>query len=62
MHLFTGSNGLSVGKPAVIDNTEPAAGYEWITMGEILEEAGVSWKVYQEAGATGVFWPRRMLD
>ena len=49
MHLFTGSNGLSVGQPAVIDNTEPAAGYSWTTMGEVLEEAGVSWKLLQQA-------------
>jgi phospholipase C len=49
MHLFTGSNGLSVGQPPVIDNTEPAAGYDWETMGETLERAGVSWKVLQEA-------------
>ena len=49
MHLFTGSNGLSVGQPAVIDNTEPAAGYDWETMGETLEKAGISWKVYQQA-------------
>jgi len=49
MHLFTGSNGLSVGQPAVVDNTEPARGYGWETMGEVLEKAGVSWKVYQEA-------------
>lgn len=47
MHLFTGSNGLSVGQPAVMDNTEPAAGYPWVTMGEVLEEAGVSWQVLQ---------------
>ena len=49
MHLFTGSNGLSVGRPPVIDNTEPTPGYDWITMGEILEKAGVSWRVYQQA-------------
>lgn len=49
MHLFTGSNGLSVGQPPVIDNTEPAKGYSWETMGEVLEDAGVSWKVLMEA-------------
>lgn len=48
MHLFTGSNGLSVGENAVIDNTEPNPGYSWITMGEVLEAANVSWKVYQQ--------------
>lgn len=47
-HLFTGSNGLSVGENPVIDNTEPTPGYTWSTMGEVLEAAGVSWKVYQQ--------------
>lgn len=32
----------------VLDNTEPRPGYNWTTMGEILEDANVSWKVYQE--------------
>jgi phospholipase C len=45
LHLFSGSNGLSVGKMAVLDNSEPTPGWTWPTMGEILEEAGVSWKV-----------------
>ncbi|GIG56888.1 non-hemolytic phospholipase C [Longispora fulva] len=48
LHLFTGSNGLSVGQSAVLDNTEPAAGFTWTTYAERLEAAGVSWKVYQE--------------
>ena len=54
MHLFTGSNGLSVGLPPVIDNTEPPSphGYTWTTMGEVLEAAGVSWRVYQQQGAS----------
>jgi hypothetical protein len=45
MHLFTGSNGLSVGQPPVLDNTEPKAGYTWETAGEVLEAAGLDWKV-----------------
>lgn len=45
MHLFTGSNGLSVGQPPVLDNTEPDGGYGWMTAGEVLEEAGIDWKV-----------------
>lgn len=49
LHLFSGSNGLSVGKPAVLDNTEPVPGWSWPTMGEILEDNGISWKVYEEA-------------
>lgn len=48
MHLFTGSNGLSVGESPVLDNTEPKEGYGWDTMGEVLERAGVSWLVLQE--------------
>ncbi|MFJ8471042.1 phosphocholine-specific phospholipase C [Kitasatospora sp. NPDC094011] len=49
LHLFTGSNGLSVGKSAVLDNTEPAAGFGWTTYAERLEAAGISWKVYQQS-------------
>eukprot|EP01038_Epipyxis_sp_PR26KG_P011333 gene11333-15197_t len=49
MHLFTGSNGLSVGQDAVLENDEPKPGYDWITMGELLENANISWKVYQQA-------------
>eukprot|EP01039_Chlorochromonas_danica_P011446 gene11446-12800_t len=48
MHLFTGSNGLSVGQPAVVDNTEPTPGYNWTTLGEIFETKGISWRVYQQ--------------
>ncbi|WP_078860775.1 phosphocholine-specific phospholipase C [Streptomyces rubellomurinus] len=49
LHLFTGSNGLSVGQSAVLDNTEPAAGFSWTTYAERLEAAGISWKVYQQS-------------
>ena len=49
MHLFSASNGLSVDwGEAVLDNTEPTPGYDWETMGETLEKAGVSWQVFQE--------------
>jgi len=48
MIFFSGSNGLSVGEDAVLENPEPRPGYNWTTMGEILEEAGVSWRVYQQ--------------
>ncbi|MFD7417888.1 phosphocholine-specific phospholipase C [Kitasatospora purpeofusca] len=48
LHAFTGSNGLSVGEAAVMDNTTPDAGFGWTTYAERLEAAGVSWKVYQE--------------
>jgi phospholipase C len=49
LHAMTGSNGLSVGQAAVLDNTEPSAGFTWTTYAERLEKAGVSWKVYQES-------------
>lgn len=48
MHLFTGSNGLSVGEDAVLDNAEPRPGYNWTTMAETLEQANISWRVYQQ--------------
>ena len=48
MHLFTGSNGLSVGQLPVLYNTEPDPGYEWPTMAETLEAANISWRVYQQ--------------
>ncbi|HEX4231589.1 MAG TPA: alkaline phosphatase family protein [Bryobacteraceae bacterium] len=32
----------------IINNTAPKDGYEWTTYAERLEQAGVSWKVYQQ--------------
>ena len=49
LHFFTGSNGLSVGEAASMENNEPDPGWDWVTMGELLEAKGISWKVYQEA-------------
>jgi len=48
-HMWTGwvGNDGSGGGP-VIDNAE--AGYGWSTYPEILERAGISWKVYQDQG------------
>ena len=48
-YMWTGyvGNDGSGGGP-VIDNAE--AGYGWSTYPEVLEQAGVSWKVYQDAG------------
>lgn len=48
-HLFTGwvGNDGKGGGP-VIDNSE--AGYAWSTFPEVLEAAGVSWRVYQDVG------------
>jgi phospholipase C len=48
LHLFSGSSGWSVGTPAPLNNDEPLPGFGWETIGETLEAAGVSWKVYQE--------------
>lgn len=49
MHLFTGSNGLSVGQGCVLENQEPRPGYNWTTAAEVLEAKGISWRVYQQA-------------
>jgi phospholipase C len=49
LHLFSGSNGLSVGEIPVLDNTEPVPGWTWETMSETLEAANISWKTYQQA-------------
>jgi phospholipase C len=49
LHAFTGSNGLSVGQAAVLDNTEPSAGFSWTTYAERLQAAGISWRVYQQS-------------
>jgi phospholipase C len=48
-HMFTGwvGNDGSGGGP-VIDNAE--AGYSWLTFPEILQDAGITWKVYQDIG------------
>jgi phospholipase C len=49
-HLWTGwvgNDGLNGGP--VVDNSE--AGYDWHTFPERLVQAGISWKVYQDAGA-----------
>ena len=49
-HLFTGwvGNDGNGGGP-VVDNAE--AGYGWLTFPEVLQDAGISWKVYQDIGA-----------
>ena len=57
-HMWTGwvGNDGKNGGP-VIDNAE--AGYDWSTYPELLQNAGVSWKIYQDIGegldASG-FW------
>ncbi|MFC4035642.1 phosphocholine-specific phospholipase C [Streptomyces polygonati] len=43
---YTGNDGRGGGP--VLDNSE--AGYAWSTYPERLEEAGVSWKIYQDVG------------
>eukprot|EP01060_Flectonema_neradi_P005878 TRINITY_DN1393_c0_g2_i3.p1 TRINITY_DN1393_c0_g2~~TRINITY_DN1393_c0_g2_i3.p1 ORF type:complete len:731 (+),score=145.81 TRINITY_DN1393_c0_g2_i3:58-2193(+) len=48
-HLFSGSNGLSVNSSYnILDDSEPASGVNWTTMAEVLEDKGISWKVYQQ--------------
>jgi phospholipase C len=48
-YLYTGYAGNDgKGRGPVLGNEE--AGYGWTTFPEILEQAGVSWKVYQDAG------------
>jgi len=48
-HMWTGwvGNDGQGGGP-VIDNAE--AGYDWSTYPEVLQKAGVSWKIYQDIG------------
>ena len=49
-HMWTGWAGNDgSGEGPVIDNAE--AGYGWSTYPELLEQAGISWKIYQDAGA-----------
>ncbi len=48
LHFFSGSNGLSVGQRAIIDNEEHSPGWTWETFAETLENANVSWRVFQE--------------
>ncbi|WP_321818814.1 MULTISPECIES: phosphocholine-specific phospholipase C [unclassified Paraburkholderia] len=49
LHLFSGSSGLSAGTEPSLDNAEPAQGFKWQTVAEMLETAGISWRVYQQA-------------
>jgi phospholipase C len=44
---WVGNDGAGGGP--VVDNAE--AGYGWSTYPEVLQKAGVSWKIYQDAGA-----------
>lgn len=48
LHLFSGSNGLGAGEFPVLYDEEPAPGWKWETMAETLENANVSWRLYQE--------------
>jgi len=49
-HMWTGwvGNDGNGGGP-VISNAE--VGYDWSTYPELLQQAGISWKIYQDAGA-----------
>lgn len=44
---WVGNDGANGGP--VLDNSE--AGYDWRTYPELLEQAGISWKIYQDQGA-----------
>ena len=49
-HMWTGWTGNDGnGGGPVLDNSE--AGYDWMTYPERLQNAGISWKIYQDAGA-----------
>ncbi|WP_081070846.1 phosphocholine-specific phospholipase C [Burkholderia territorii] len=49
LFLFSGSNGLSVGQSPILDSKTLENGFRlsWKTYAERLEEAGISWKIYQ---------------
>jgi len=48
-HMWTGWCGNDgAGGGPVVDNSE--AGYDWHTYPERLEQAGISWKIYQDVG------------
>jgi phospholipase C len=48
LHLFSGSNGLSVGQTPFLDNSEPNPGHTWTTVAEVLEGLNISWRIYQQ--------------
>ena len=48
-HMFTGWVGNDgAGGGPVVDNAE--AGYSWLTFPEVLQDAGINWRVYQDIG------------
>ncbi len=50
LYMFTGMiDPEGTGGGPVTDNTEPSKGFTWMTYPEMLQNAGVTWKVYQEA-------------
>lgn len=49
-HMWTGWTGNDgKGGGPVLDNAE--AGYDWSTYPEVLQKAGISWKIYLDVGA-----------
>jgi phospholipase C len=50
MHLFSGSNGLSVPNSGFccLNDNEPTPGFGWPTMAETLQASNISWRVLQE--------------
>jgi phospholipase C len=54
MYLMTGTidpDGMNGGP--IINNTVPTGGYTWTTYPERLQQAGVSWKVYEQQDSYG---------
>jgi phospholipase C len=54
LFLFTGTNSGAAASPSTsdpiqLDDSQPDDGLSWTTYAELLQNAGVSWKVYQES-------------
>ena len=54
MYLMTGTiDPDALGGGPILNNHAPAGGYTWTTYPERLEQAGISWKVYQQQDSYG---------
>jgi phospholipase C len=54
LFLFTGTNSGAAASPSTsdpiqLDDSQPDDGLSWTTYAELLQDAGVTWKVYQES-------------
>jgi phospholipase C len=55
LYLMTGQiDAAGVAGGPIYENEVPAAGYSWTTYPELLTNAGVSWKIYQEVDNYGM--------